>query len=61
MKTQPCFETDRELERAARRAEKRKNEAIDRLNAKLGLNVRTGQVVHAPIDAGGRTLQEKGK
>lgn len=31
----PCFETDEELEAAARQAEERKRRAIDRLAAKL--------------------------
>src|SRR5262249_29486603 len=61
MKPQPCFETNRELERAARRAEIRKNAAIDRLNAKLELKVRIEQAMHDLVDAGERALQEKGK
>ena len=36
MKPQPCFETNKELEAAARRAERRKCQAIDKLVRVLG-------------------------
>jgi hypothetical protein len=36
MKPHQCFETDHELEAAARRAERRKCQAIDKLVRKLG-------------------------
>ena len=36
MKPHPCFETNQALEAAARRAERRKCQAIDRLVRKLG-------------------------
>ena len=36
MKPHPCFETNKTLEEAARHAEARKNQAIDKLTGKLG-------------------------
>jgi len=63
MKSQPCFEVDKQLEEAARQAEARKNRAIDRLTEKLGVGSadRFGPAVRDLIDADKRALQEKGR
>jgi hypothetical protein len=57
----PCFETNKALEEAARRAAERKNQALDRLMGKLGPNGRFEQAMHGLIDADRRALKEKGK
>ena len=68
MRPHPCFETNQELEAAARRAERRKCRAIDKLVGKLGRAQRFEQAMHdsphshAPlIDAGKHALKEKGQ
>ena len=61
MKPQPCFETNKELEAAARRAEQRKNQAIDRLMGKLGPKDGFEQAMHELIDADKRALEERGR
>ena len=45
MKPQPCFEVNKELEAAARHAERRKNRAIDKLVRVLGPKHLFGQAV----------------
>ena len=50
MKPQPCFETNKELEAAARRAERRKCQAIDKLVRKLGPKHRFDQAMHDSTD-----------
>ncbi len=59
MKPQPCFETNKQLEDAARRAEERKNLAIDRLMGKLGPKDAFERAMHELIDADKRALKEK--
>ena len=68
MKPQPRFETNKELEAAARRAERRKCQAIDKLVRKLGPAHRFEQGMygsapaHAPvIDSRKCALKEKGQ
>ena len=63
MKSQPCFEVDKQLEEAARQAEARKNRAIERLTEKLSVGSadRFGHAVRDLIDADKRSLQEKGR
>ena len=51
MKPQPCFETNKELEAAARRAERRKCQAIDELARKLGPKHRFDQAMHDSTDS----------
>ena len=45
MKPPPCFEPNKQLEAAARQAEQRKNQALDRLLARLGPNGRFEQPI----------------
>jgi hypothetical protein len=68
MKPHPCFETNQELEAAARRAERRKCQAIDKLVRKLGPAHRFEQVMHgsallhAPVIGSQESaLKEKGQ
>jgi hypothetical protein len=61
MKPVPCFEVNKELEEAARAAEERKVQAIDRLSAKLGPQGEFEWAMHDLIDADKRALQEKSK
>ena len=70
-----CFETNKALEEAARRAAERKNQALDKLMGKLGPKGAFEQAMHASahsyapgIDADSahlhapeRALKEKGK
>jgi hypothetical protein len=60
-KPRPCFETNKALEEAARLAEQRKCEAIDRLNAKLGPRDAFEQAMDDLLDADERALKEKGR
>jgi len=65
MKPLTCFEINKQLEEAARKAEQRKIRAIERLTEKLG-GRRTGggrfeYAVVDVIDADKHTLQEKGQ
>jgi hypothetical protein len=61
MKPHPCFETNKTLEEAARHAEARKNQAIDKLMGKLGPRGEFEQAMSDLIDADKRALQEKGR
>jgi hypothetical protein len=61
MKPQPCFETNKTLEEAARHAEARKNQAIDRLMGKLGPRGGFEEAITDLIDADKRVLQETGR
>jgi hypothetical protein len=61
MKPVLCFEVNKELEEAARAAEERKVQAIDRLNAKLSLQGEFDRAMHDLIDADKWARQEKGK
>ena len=63
MKPHPCFEVNRELEVAARQAERRKRDAIARLVEKLGIGKRDrfGQAMRDLIDVDKRLLEEKGR
>jgi hypothetical protein len=61
MKPLPCFEVNKQLEEAARKAEQRKAEAIDKLMGKLGPRSEFEQAMHDLIDADKRALQEKGR
>ena len=61
MKPHPCFETNKQLEAAARQAEERKNTALDKLMGKLGPNGRFEQAMQELIDADRRALKEKGQ
>ena len=61
MKPLPCFEVNKPLEEAARKAEQRKAEAIDKLMGKLGPRREFEQAMHDLIDADRRALQEKGR
>ena len=58
MKPHPCLNRARE---AAEKAERRKVEAIDRLNAKLGPGGPFEQAMHDLINADKRATQEKGR
>jgi hypothetical protein len=60
MKPLPCFKVNKNLENAARQAEQRKNQAIDRLTKKLKPN-RFERALVDVIDADKRALQEKGR
>ena len=57
----PCFETNKALEEAARRAAERKNQALDKLMGKLGPKGAFEQAMWDVIDADRRALKEKGK
>ena len=57
----PCFETNKALEEAARRAAERKNQALDKLMGKLGPKGAFEQAMHELLDADRRALKEKGK
>jgi hypothetical protein len=61
MKPLPCFEVNKPLEEAARKAEQRKAQAIDKLMGKLGPRGEFEQAMHDLIDADRRALQEKGR
>jgi hypothetical protein len=61
MKPLPCFEVNKPLEEAARKAEQRKAEAIDKLMGKLGPRGEFEQAMSDLIDADKRALQEKGR
>jgi hypothetical protein len=61
MRPHPCFETNKPLEEAARTAEERKVQAIDRLNAKLGPRGEFERAMVDLIDADKRAIQEKGR
>lgn len=61
MKPQPCFETNKTLEVAARQAERRKNQAIAKLMRKLAPHDRFDQAMADLIDADKRTLDERGQ
>ena len=61
MKPHPCFKTNKTLEEAARHAEARKNQAIDKLMGKLGPRGEFEQAMSDLIDADKRALQEKGR
>jgi hypothetical protein len=63
MKPHPCFEVNKELEVAARQAERRKRDAIARLVEKLGIGNRNrfGQAMRDLIAVDKRVLEEKGR
>ena len=68
MKPQQFFETNKELEAAAGRAERRKCQAIDKLVSELGPKHRFDQAMHdSPhsrtpvIDASRCAMKEKGQ
>jgi len=66
MKPQPCFEPPKALEDAARLAEQRKRQAIDRLTEKLAPKDRFQRAMVNLIDAdksahAPEALQEKGR
>jgi hypothetical protein len=68
MKPQLCFETNKELEAAARRAERRKCQAIDKLVRELGPKHLFEQAMHdsahshaSVIDVEKCTPKEKGQ
>jgi hypothetical protein len=59
MKPLPGFEVNKPLEEAARKAEQRKAEAIDKLMGKLGPRREFEQAMHDLIDADKRALNER--
>jgi hypothetical protein len=59
MKPQPCFETNKELEAAARRAERRKCQAIDELARKLGPKHHFDQAMHDSTDSRAPVIDAK--
>jgi hypothetical protein len=61
MKPLPGFEVNKPLEEAARKAEQRKAEAIDKLMGKLGPRGEFEQAMHDLIDADKRALKERGQ
>jgi len=61
MKPPPCFKVNKPLEEAARKAEQRKAEAIDKLMGKLGPRGEFEQAMHDLIDADKRALKERGQ
>jgi len=63
IKPQPCFETNKALEEAARIAEQRKLRALDRLNEKLDVPQDDAftQAMRGLIDADKAALLVRGK